>query len=82
LTAEGFAVTMKSGDAICYMFKTVSVVFVHFGEGHTTPVLMQIRSSQEAQEDLLEDCGHPRHAPLHLKVTAVSGCDGFEPVRH
>jgi hypothetical protein len=51
----------------------------HFGEGHIDPALMQIRSSQEAKEDLLEDCGHPRHAALHLQVTAVSKCDGFEP---
>jgi hypothetical protein len=26
----------------------------------------------------VEDCGHPKHASLHLKVTAVSGCDAFE----
>jgi hypothetical protein len=54
----------------------------HFGEGHQDAILMQIRSSQQAKEDQLEDCGHPKHAPLHLKVTAVSGCDGFEPVKH
>lgn len=52
----------------------------HFGEGHApVGVLTQIRTSLEAKEDLVEDCGHPKHAPLHLKVTAVSGCDGFEP---
>jgi hypothetical protein len=51
----------------------------HFGEGHSESILTQIRASQEAREDLIEDCGHPKHAPLHLKVTAVSGCDGFEP---
>jgi hypothetical protein len=56
---------------------------VHFGEGHdVATVLTQIRTSQEAKEDLIEDCGHPKHAPLHLKVTAVSGCDGFEAAIH
>lgn len=54
----------------------------HFGEGHNDAILTQIRSSQQAEEDQLEDCGHPKHAPLHLKVTAVSTCDGFEPVKH
>ena len=29
--------------------------------------------------DLIEECGHPRHASLNLKVTPISGCDGFEP---
>ena len=51
----------------------------HFGEGHAEAVLTQIRSSHEAQEDLVEDCGHPKLSSLHLKVTAVSGCDAFEP---
>jgi hypothetical protein len=43
--------------------------------------VLKIRSSHEAKEDLTEDCGHPKHAPLHLKVTAVSRCDGFEPAK-
>jgi hypothetical protein len=30
----------------------------------------------------VDDCGHPRHASLHLRVTALSGCDGFEPAIH
>ena len=51
----------------------------HFGEGHANNVLAQIRMQQEAKEDFREDCGHPKHAPLHLKVTAVSACDGFTP---
>jgi hypothetical protein len=50
----------------------------HFGEGHAEQILTQIRSSHEAKEDFVEDCGHPKHASLHLKVTAVSGCDAFE----
>jgi len=55
----------------------------HFGEDHTpNGILTKIRSSKEAKEDFIDDCGHPRHSSLHLKVTAVSGCDGFEPVTH
>jgi hypothetical protein len=30
---------------------------------------------------MVDECGHPRHAPLHLKVTPLSGCDGFAPAR-
>jgi hypothetical protein len=52
----------------------------HFGEGQAAPVLLQIRTTKEAKEDFVEGCGHPKHASLHLRVTAVSGCDAFEPV--
>ncbi len=53
----------------------------HFGESHraSDQKLIQINSSKNAPEDLLDDCGHPRHAALHLKVTPISGCDGFAP---
>ncbi len=52
----------------------------HFGEEHPTiPQLARIRATQQAPEDLLDDCGHPQHAPLELKVTPLSGCAGFEP---
>jgi hypothetical protein len=53
----------------------------HFGETHTKADqrLIHIRSTKSAPEDLLDDCGHPKHASLHLKVTPISGCDGFEP---
>jgi hypothetical protein len=44
--------------------------------------LVQIRTSKEAPETLVDECGHPRHASLHLKVTPISGCDGFEPARN
>ena len=55
----------------------------HFGEAHhADKIVTQIRSSKEAKEDFVDDCGHPKHAPLHLKVTAVSACDGFEAVKH
>jgi hypothetical protein len=53
----------------------------HFGEHHPEEEtqLVQIRTSHEAPEHLVEECGHPKHAPLHLVVTPISGCDGFEP---
>jgi hypothetical protein len=57
---------------------------VHFGEHHAAqdePKLVQIRTSKQAPENLIEECGHPKHASLHLVVTANSGCDGFEPAR-
>lgn len=52
----------------------------HFGETHVkSDVLVTILSSKAADGKLLDDCGHPKHAPLHLKVSAISGCDGFVP---
>ena len=55
----------------------------HFGENDVQSdlqqQLVQIRTSKQAPEDLTEGCGHPRHASLHLVVTANSGCDGFVP---
>lgn len=52
----------------------------HFGETHGSDhALVNIRRVHEAPADLLDDCGHPRHAALHLKVSPISGCDGFVP---
>ena len=52
----------------------------HFGEHHPADQrLVQIRLRQEAPVEVVDECGHPRHASLHLRVTANSGCDGFEP---
>jgi hypothetical protein len=53
----------------------------HFGESHAkTPALVSILSSKKASESMLDECGHPKHAALHLKVSPISGCDGFVPV--
>lgn len=49
----------------------------HFGEHHKTDVLVTIRTSHKADLKLLDECGHPKHAGLHLKVSPISGCDGF-----
>lgn len=52
----------------------------HFGEHHPDDQkLVQIRTRHEAPVEVVDECGHPRHASLHLRVTANSGCDGFEP---
>ena len=52
----------------------------HFGEHHAkTDVLVTILSSKTADAGVLDECGHPKHAALHLKVTPISGCDGFIP---
>ncbi|HYE17771.1 MAG TPA: hypothetical protein VEA69_04965 [Tepidisphaeraceae bacterium] len=53
----------------------------HFGEHdmqHQNQ-LIQIRTSKQAPETMVEECGHPQHRPLHLMVTPVSGCAGFAP---
>ena len=54
----------------------------HFGETHVAGArLMQIRQNHEAPETFVDECGHPKHSSLHLKVTPLSGCDGFEEVK-
>jgi hypothetical protein len=51
----------------------------HFGEHNQADkqILTQILTSHQAPESLVEGCGLPKNAALHLKVTPVSGCDGF-----
>jgi len=52
----------------------------HFGENHAPdPAIVCIITSHNANEALVDECGHPRHASLRLKVTPISGCDGFFP---
>ena len=52
----------------------------HFGEHHKTDVLVTILSSKKVDEGFLDERGHPKHAALLLKVTTISGYDGFFPV--
>lgn len=55
----------------------------HFGEDHSKDKnLTQIRVTHKAPESFVDACGHPKHAPLHLKVTASSTCDGFKPAHN
>jgi hypothetical protein len=52
----------------------------HFGEVHSqAAVLISIRTTKQAPESLVDSCGLPKNAALHLKVTPNSGCDGFQP---
>lgn len=52
----------------------------HFGEHHSkSDVLVTILASKKADVGVLDECGHPKLASLHLKVTPISGCDGFVP---
>ncbi len=51
----------------------------HFGEGHKSDVLVSIRTHHQADLKIIDECGHPKHADIHLKVTPISGCDGFVP---
>jgi hypothetical protein len=52
----------------------------HFGEHHHKDnVLISIVTTHQADLKVLDECGHPKHAALHLKVTPISGCDGFVP---
>ncbi|MGC4032300.1 MAG: hypothetical protein QM754_11325 [Tepidisphaeraceae bacterium] len=54
----------------------------HFGEHHNTDAkLVQIRTSHKADEKTVEECGHPKHASLHLMVTPISSCEGFAPAK-
>lgn len=52
----------------------------HFGESHSkNDALVSIITTKQADVVFIDECGHPKHAALHLKVTAISGCDGFVP---
>ena len=53
----------------------------HFGEHEAarSNVLVSIVTTHKASLGLLGECGHPKHAALHLKVSPISGCDGFVP---
>ncbi len=55
---------------------------MHFGEHHQAkPELVQVRTKKTASESMVDECAHPKHASLHLKVTAISGCDGFKAAK-
>ena len=52
----------------------------HFGENHAqNDVIVSIMTSKQAETTLVDECGHPKLVSLHLKVTPISGCDGFVP---
>lgn len=53
---------------------------LHFGENdkQEEPKLIQIRLKHEAPDDLIETCGLPSNKAVGLKVSPISGCQGFE----
>lgn len=50
----------------------------HEGEEGKNPQILEILSTQYASEDFLADCGQEQLSAMHLRVTPVSGCDGFD----
>jgi hypothetical protein len=55
----------------------------HFGEDHAqNDKLISILTTKQAPETFIEICGLPKNASLHLKVTPISGCDGFQMAHH
>ena len=54
----------------------------HFGENEgQKDKIVQIRINGEGPADLVADCGHPKNADVELKVTPISGCEGFTPAQ-
>ena len=52
---------------------------VHFGEDHpNSEKLMQIRTTHQVSEAMVDDCGLPHNSEIHLHVAAISGCDKYE----
>jgi hypothetical protein len=52
----------------------------HFGEEHSSKKeIVEVRMKHSASATFVDDCAHPKHVSLHLKVTPMSGCDGFAP---
>jgi len=54
---------------------------MHFGHGADSPQLVQIRVHGEAPEDYTDACGRPELSAMELRVSAISGCAGFEPAQ-
>ena len=64
-------VTVHDGQcALCAHFGTHDGAMKELGK---------VRKTHRASLGLVKECEHPTHAPLHLKVNATSGCDGFTP---
>jgi hypothetical protein len=80
---DGFrAFTTHRGTIMEHVHDGQCGLCTHFGETHAaTEKIVQIRTTKEAPTTLVDECGHPRHASLHLVVTPISGCNGFEPAR-
>jgi hypothetical protein len=71
---------LRKGNATMMLQKGQCGLCTHFGDHYPSdPQIIQIRLKKEGPENLVEECAHPNNAPLHLMVTPISGCKGFEP---
>ncbi|MEE2907528.1 MAG: hypothetical protein VX527_06795 [Planctomycetota bacterium] len=53
----------------------------HFGDGVPSEQLVQIRiENQPDTNEVLGGCDLPANAALHLKVSPLSSCDGYQPL--
>ena len=51
----------------------------HFGSEIPEEKLVQIRVNPGAETPQVASCDLPKHASMHLKVSAVSSCDAYSP---
>lgn len=79
LTPNFRSTTFQKGHTMQLIHTGQCGVCTHFGEDHEpTEQLVQIRTTKQAPEDYIDTCG--KNEDISLKVTALSGCAGFEPV--
>ena len=50
----------------------------HFGEGMPAEQLVQIRINHTADDTLTAGCDLASNATLHLRVSPIGSCDGYE----
>ena len=50
----------------------------HFGEGIPQEQLVQIRVNNTADDGTVAGCDLASNASLHLKVSPIGSCDGYE----
>ena len=50
----------------------------HFGGDMPQEQLVQIRVNHTANDDVVAGCDLSANASLHLRVSPISSCDGFE----
>lgn len=50
----------------------------HFGDGIPQEQLIQIRVNQTANDGTIAGCDLASNASMHLRVSPISSCDGFE----
>ena len=51
----------------------------HFGSDIPEEKLVQIRVTQETNDEVVGGCDHPSNSNLHLKVAVVGSCDSYSP---